>query len=48
MKIYKIRYTDTVGHPHIETITASSAVESLRRVQPREGEIVERVEVMGE
>ena len=35
MKIYTIRYTDSV--------TASSAVEALRRVQPNEGEIVEQI-----
>lgn len=43
MKIYTIRYTDSVGHPRIESVTASSAVEALRKVQPNEGEIVEQI-----
>jgi hypothetical protein len=43
MKIYKIRFTDSVGVPRIETVTASSAVEALRRVEPHEGEIVTEI-----
>lgn len=43
MKIYTIRYTDSMGHPRIESVSASSAVEALRRVQPNEGEIVEQI-----
>lgn len=46
MKLYRIRYVDTCGHPRIETVCASSAVEALKRVHPREGEIVEQVEVI--
>ena len=46
MRLYRIRYTDTVGHPRIETVTASSAVEALRKIRPNEGEIVEQIEVM--
>lgn len=47
MNLYKIRYTDSVGHPRIETVTASLAIEALRRVHPHDGEIVEQIYPIG-
>lgn len=46
MRLYRIRYTDTVGHPRIETVAASSAYEAVKAVYPRAGEIIESVEVV--
>lgn len=46
MRLYRIRYTDTVGHPRIETVAASSAYEAIKNVHPNEGEIIESVEVV--
>lgn len=43
MRPYTIRITDTYGVPRVVTVTASSAVEALRGVEPAEGEIVEQI-----
>lgn len=44
MHIYRIRLTDSFGVPRIVTVTASTAIEALRSVEPADGEIIEQME----